>query len=511
MRLIPNFTFSGFDADVCPDMEGTVWLEPPSACASDPSCPAEGITIPITTAEIVNGPWSSTQLTGKVSGEWFAHVTITPVGFECALAMADSCTSIDVAMPCDAVVSGFAGDASINTANGQTAQYVGAAGLNHGLNWSVSDLWNCNLCATYSVADAIGGSTATASMTKSELISFSSASSNLVKLQSATSYYPLDYQLVLADCDSGDNYTTKMATDVNPHPDCTVSCSVSIDNVQPNDEGTSIDITQTMTSTNSYTCTIAELSGDMTNGEFSQTVTTSTQVNNSYDASPATWEALVWANFPMNISQDVKINSAYLNAEMCTASDSYSFQPDCDLLINSHTMTAEIVEGAAWGEHKLQFTDKLDAFVGPYCPAMTATRELTRSGEKLYNQALSSDNVALFSTETNAGASAPAMVQSVDFNDGQWCSTFSLSGTDNSVMSASVCKQINAPACEITPETTFTGTLDTSNYMMSYASGASFTNNVWCNPASMTYDWTYIYEDQASTDYSTNVLASNYQ
>lgn len=52
---MPTFNFSGIDYDVCPEMEGTVWLEPPTACASNPACPAQGITIPITSAEIVNG------------------------------------------------------------------------------------------------------------------------------------------------------------------------------------------------------------------------------------------------------------------------------------------------------------------------------------------------------------------------------------------------------------------------------------------------------------------------
>jgi len=83
----------------------------------------------------------------------------------------------------------------------------------------------------------------------------------------------------------------------------------------------------------------------------------------------------------MTISQEVSIKSAYLDSTLCTTSDVLMFQPSCDLLINSHTMTAAIVEGAAWGDHGLQFTDKLDAYVGPYCPAMAATRELSRQGE----------------------------------------------------------------------------------------------------------------------------------
>lgn len=91
----------------------------------------------------------------------------------------------------------------------------------------------------------------------------------------------------------------------------------------------------------------------MTNGEFSQVTQVTAQSAASYDATPGTWESLVWANFPMEITQNVSIESSYLSSELCTASDSFTFQPACELEINSHSMTASIVEGAAWGEHKL--------------------------------------------------------------------------------------------------------------------------------------------------------------
>jgi hypothetical protein len=116
--------------------------------------------VPITSAEIVNGSWTTTQTTGNVGGEWFAHVTITPVGFDCALAMAESCTAIDVEKACDATISGFNGIPSINTSNGKAVTYSGPDGLNHAINWAVTDLWNCNLCAAYSVVDSNGGSVA---------------------------------------------------------------------------------------------------------------------------------------------------------------------------------------------------------------------------------------------------------------------------------------------------------------------------------------------------------------
>jgi len=136
---------------------------------------------------------------------------------------------------------------------------------------------------------------------------------------------------------------------------------------------------------------------------------------------------------------------------------------------------------------------------------MSATRELTRSGASLYNQALTTVDVAGFSTATDVGAPASPMVQSVDFNDGEWCSTFTLSGTDNSKSSTAVCKSIVAPACAITADTTCTGSLNTATYIMTYADSATYTANVWCNPDSMSYDWTYQYEDQVVSDWSTQI------
>lgn len=79
--------------------------------------------------------------------------------------------------------------------------YVGANGLNHALNWAVTDLWNCDLCADYSVVDSIGGSIASSTMTWDSLLSFSEATTNSVSLKSETSYYPLEYTLALKNCD----------------------------------------------------------------------------------------------------------------------------------------------------------------------------------------------------------------------------------------------------------------------------------------------------------------------
>lgn len=62
---------------------------------------------------------------------------------------------------------------------------------------------------------------------------------------------------------------------------------------------------------------------------------------------------------------------------------------------------------------------------------------------------------------------------------------------------------MNAPACVVTSANTFTGSLDTSNYMMTYSTDADFTANAWCNPDSLDFKWTYIYEGESVVDYKT--------
>jgi hypothetical protein len=91
----------------------------------------------------VNGEWSHEFLTTAITGEWFAHVTITPTGFDCAMSITEECTAVDVSIPCTAAISGLTASNSVNTAMGPADTYYGPDGINHQMNWSVSDLWNC--------------------------------------------------------------------------------------------------------------------------------------------------------------------------------------------------------------------------------------------------------------------------------------------------------------------------------------------------------------------------------
>jgi hypothetical protein len=221
LKLTPSFTLSGIDEN-CPAMSVKVWLEPPANCAQLENCPTEGLEQTIEAADVKNGPYENSVVTSAISGEWFVHVTITPDGFDCAMSITDGCAGVNVEQPCAAVVSGFDASNSINTALGAADEYNGANGIIHHMNWSVSDLWNCNLCAQYGVASLNGKATNSGTMTWEQLYQFSQVADNSRTLNTDTSYQPFDYTLTVADCDSGATYWTKTIEIGNPHPACDV-------------------------------------------------------------------------------------------------------------------------------------------------------------------------------------------------------------------------------------------------------------------------------------------------
>jgi hypothetical protein len=154
-----DFIFTGID-EGCPDLVAEVWLETPEdhvftvAKASD-------MKVTISSADIVNGAQSHVFTTSKLSGEYFAHVTVSPAGFECAMALTEECQEKFVVYPCKAVLSNFTAIPAINTALGPADVYFGVNGIQHTLNWDVSDLWNCDLYADYKVDTYSGESSAT--------------------------------------------------------------------------------------------------------------------------------------------------------------------------------------------------------------------------------------------------------------------------------------------------------------------------------------------------------------
>jgi len=104
LKLTPSFDFTGIDEN-CPELTATVWMEAPAICATNDNCPAEGMEVVISPEDIKNGSWSHDFMMNSVAGAWYAHVTVSPYGFECAMALTDDCTSIINNPPCAAVVT----------------------------------------------------------------------------------------------------------------------------------------------------------------------------------------------------------------------------------------------------------------------------------------------------------------------------------------------------------------------------------------------------------------------
>lgn len=181
LKLTPSFEFTGIDEN-CPELTATVWMEAPAICATSNNCPAEGIEVVISPEDIKNGAWSHDFMMNSVAGAWYAHVTVSPYGFECAMALTDGCTEIDATPVCAATVTSFVGDSKATPGDDATyideaGHYYGPDGVTHTLNWGISALWNCNKCASFSVTDESGNSQVSSTMDAATLLQFSGESS----------------------------------------------------------------------------------------------------------------------------------------------------------------------------------------------------------------------------------------------------------------------------------------------------------------------------------------------
>lgn len=263
LKLTPSFDFSGIDEN-CPDLTATVWMEAPATCVESDLCPEEGYTITLEPEDVKNGSWSHNFELDVVKGTWYAHVTVSPYGFECAMAMTDGCTSLEVTPECTAKVTSFSGIPAINSAKdqddatySQDGVYYGPDGMVHTLNWGVSDLWNCNKCATYTVQDSSGGAVASGTMDYETLAEFSEDSSISTTLYSYTSYHDWEYSLQLYDCDADTSDTSNVATTTDssvasPYDDCVIPCSIDV--IKSEISGNNFMIYSNITETPTYTC-----------------------------------------------------------------------------------------------------------------------------------------------------------------------------------------------------------------------------------------------------------------
>jgi hypothetical protein len=143
LKLTPSFEFTGIDEN-CPELTATLWMEPPASCAETGICPTEGFEVVLGPDQVKNGAYSHEFLLNNVDGLWYAHVTVSPYGFECAMAITDGCTDINVAAPCAAQVTSWDVENSLYTDSSHES-----APIANDIYWTMENLWNCNICATW--------------------------------------------------------------------------------------------------------------------------------------------------------------------------------------------------------------------------------------------------------------------------------------------------------------------------------------------------------------------------
>lgn len=119
-------------------------MEPPASCEETGACPTTGYEVVLGPDDVKNGAWSHDFNLNDVGGMWYAHVTVSPYGFECAMAITDGCAPIDVHATCEAQVTGWDVENSVYTTGTN-----GHMEISNDLHWTIENLWNCNICATW--------------------------------------------------------------------------------------------------------------------------------------------------------------------------------------------------------------------------------------------------------------------------------------------------------------------------------------------------------------------------
>jgi len=103
-QLSTKISYSVEDTQNCPDLQATVWFETPEgADVEDQTKIDDSETI----AQAAGGTISNTFVQAPIKGEYYAHVTVVPFGFECAMAIDETCTELAVNLPCEAKITYF--------------------------------------------------------------------------------------------------------------------------------------------------------------------------------------------------------------------------------------------------------------------------------------------------------------------------------------------------------------------------------------------------------------------
>ena len=139
-----------------------------------------------------------------------------------------------------AAIKTFIANNDVNSALGAADEYVGENGIKHSIQFVIENLENCDVYGYYEVKDIVGNSTASVTMDTETLIEYAQGGasdwSSWLDFSSWTSYYPFSYTLEIRENTSDVVIDTLTIGLPNPHPQCTVSGSLSIEGVDVNSD-----------------------------------------------------------------------------------------------------------------------------------------------------------------------------------------------------------------------------------------------------------------------------------
>jgi len=225
----------------------------------------------------------------------------------------------------------------------------------------IDNLENCDVYAKYSVQDLAGNSTASAIMDTQTLNEYVSGSSESwvtwLNLQSWTTYYGFGYTLELRE-NIGDELVDMLNIHLpNPHPECSVSGSLSIEGIEVNDDNKLV-IDNAWLLDKLYTCSIYELFIEIGHGDgfWNELDVNWSGAVEKAQTIPGNYPTPEWNNFPIWANSTIRITDVIGEIDLPTINITipslpFHFWPDC--MFNSEWAsldyviieTASIIEG----------------------------------------------------------------------------------------------------------------------------------------------------------------------
>ncbi len=489
-----DFDVDGISSE-CPQLEAQVWLEVPETHVFTQATEAD-MKVTASDAELRSGKVQKSFSTSKFSGDYYAHVSVSPTGFECAMAMVEECTDVFVQYDCAAVLNSFSAAPGINTEKGDAKTYNGPDGIFHVFDWDVSDLWNCDLYAVYSVVDESGTEEPVSGrLDWAELIEFTQTDSTRT-IYTHTSYYSYYYTITFYHTADDSVYTSQSTSAANPHPACDITgaMTTSLELVAGQ-----INVHHDWTLNPLYTCSIAVLSADLYDEDF-ETLAVST-VSDKLTTVPEGLPELVYANFPIEVVSTLEL-SDQLSGQWALNSTASIF-PACAFDVKSISWTHEIT--VTGGVPELRLYPQISAEVGPYCGEIKGVIKTTVNGNPAETRQVDPEDIS-------PEPSFPSMIV-LPYGPGNYCATLELStvgpdasGNIQTHVSDPICYEEVTPECVLSATSQLDKTVDHAAQTMTYSLSNAYEASEWCQAGTLSVEAFYKRAEQDDSHWTALAL-----